>query len=685
VVSDGDDSLQARDLDGVEFFRLPNPHLDYGNVARAIGSVSAMARGFDAIAYLDADNWYEPEHLQRMAELHRRTTAAVCTAARNLRNLEGDLLGRCPEADGVEFADTSCLFLTPAAFGMVSAWYRMPPALGVIGDRVVWKALKDAGLSLAHSPEPTVNFRSHYVAHYTHFGKTPPPGTKHVQFELSPTGEYLTAHAVVLEEPSCSSSPGRQRVSLCMIVKNEEAHLVDCLGPVASLFGEIIVVDTGSTDGTNACARRMGAKVYDFAWVDSFAAARNESLRHATMEWIFWLDADERLDEANLDKLRRLFATLPDGNNAYLMRQWSAPDQLTGASIVVDQTRLFRNLPAARWRGRVHEQIFMALQAQGAQAVETDIVIRHLGYQAPDLRRRKHERNARLLHMDLQDDPRDAFACFNLANVHMDGGRVEEAVHLLQRCLECAPVRSSYLPKAHFLLAGGCHLLGRTDEALHYCYAGKKDFPDDVGLWFYEGILLMARGDLAGAQHAFETILKLPSQGHYTGVDAKLPGCRTRHNLAYIYRRLGRAKDAEQQWQQAVFEAPEFEPPWLALVELYLEQGRHLEAEALPGRLEGKAYRDAIWPALEARLTLADGDVAGARRILEKALLRNPKAVWLRILLADILQRVVADDQAAEQHLRTVLALCPNEQQSRQKLAQLISKRGRCGGRQGGR
>ena len=76
-----------------------------------------------------------------------------------------------------------------------------------------------------------------------------------------------------------------------MIVKNEEAHLAGCLGSVADLVDEIVVVDTGSTDATAAVASRFGARVYPFHWVDSFAAARNESLRHARGDWIFWLDA----------------------------------------------------------------------------------------------------------------------------------------------------------------------------------------------------------------------------------------------------------------------------------------------------------------------------------------------------------------------------------------------------------
>src|SRR5437868_9026064 len=90
---------------------------------------------------------------------------------------------------------------------------------------------------------------------------------------------YSAAATIVLAgqgQEDAAAPPRRQRVSLCMIVKNEEKNLSACLAPVASLFDEIILVDTGSTDQTKASARRFGAKVVEFAWVDSFAAARNE-------------------------------------------------------------------------------------------------------------------------------------------------------------------------------------------------------------------------------------------------------------------------------------------------------------------------------------------------------------------------------------------------------------------------
>jgi glycosyltransferase involved in cell wall biosynthesis len=89
------------------------------------------------------------------------------------------------------------------------------------------------------------------------------------------------------------------RVSLCLIAKNEEANLPACLPSVAGLVEEMIVVDTGSTDRTKEVAAQLGARVFDFTWVDSFAAARNESLRHATGDWILWLDGDELFTEAD--------------------------------------------------------------------------------------------------------------------------------------------------------------------------------------------------------------------------------------------------------------------------------------------------------------------------------------------------------------------------------------------------
>ena len=100
------------------------------------------------------------------------------------------------------------------------------------------------------------------------------------------------------------------RVSLTMIVKNEQENLPTCLASVEGIFDEIVVVDTGSTDRTKEIAREFGAKVFDFEWIDNFAAARNEALSHATGDYAFWLDADDVVEPEEREKLVALLAGL---------------------------------------------------------------------------------------------------------------------------------------------------------------------------------------------------------------------------------------------------------------------------------------------------------------------------------------------------------------------------------------
>lgn len=96
----------------------------------------------------------------------------------------------------------------------------------------------------------------------------------------------------------------RPFISLCMIVKNEAERVAACLQSVRDVVDEIIITDTGSTDGTMDICRSMGAAVYSYEWDDSFANARNAGIARATGQWIFWLDGDEELDHDERGQLR---------------------------------------------------------------------------------------------------------------------------------------------------------------------------------------------------------------------------------------------------------------------------------------------------------------------------------------------------------------------------------------------
>lgn len=162
---------------GVEHFVLPHEHRDNGNTPRAVGALSAMNRGFDAIAFLDADNWYYPTHVAAMVARHRASGAVVCTAARTIHRLDGTLLFDDRESNGEDHCDTSCLFLTRAAFRTLPVWAMMPREMGPLCDRVMWNVIKWKGYPRSHHPTPTVAFRTRYQVHYTAVGEVPPPGT----------------------------------------------------------------------------------------------------------------------------------------------------------------------------------------------------------------------------------------------------------------------------------------------------------------------------------------------------------------------------------------------------------------------------------------------------------------------------------------------------------------------------
>lgn len=140
----------------------------------------------------------------------------------------------------------------------------------------------------------------------------------------------------------------RPKTSLTMIVQNDEKLLTSCLDSVSDLMNEAVIVNIGSSDGTKEIALRYGAKVVDVAWEDSFAAARNVGLKNATGAWVFCMDANERLDEANRAKLNDLLAHLPDENTAFSVKCRHLPTEEQPTATVVDQIRLFRIIRPSR-------------------------------------------------------------------------------------------------------------------------------------------------------------------------------------------------------------------------------------------------------------------------------------------------------------------------------------------------
>ena len=147
-----------------------------------------------------------------------------------------------------------------------------------------------------------------------------------------------------------------QTISLCMIVRDEEAVLGRCLDSVADCVDEIIVVDTGSVDGTREVAARYTRQIYDFVWVDDFAAARNAAFGYATMDYCMWMDADDILLDDDRQAFRQLKEQL-DGSADVVMLPYQTLDGEGHVVLSYNRERLLRREAGFCWQGRVHEAI----------------------------------------------------------------------------------------------------------------------------------------------------------------------------------------------------------------------------------------------------------------------------------------------------------------------------------------
>ena len=164
------------------------------------------------------------------------------------------------------------------------------------------------------------------------------------QFAKNPAGPARNAPG---DWPTVSAATGAPRLSVCLIVKNEERFLAQCLESIRDIAHQIVVVDTGSTDRTIEIAKEFKAEIHTFAWNDDFSAARNEALKHATGDWVLSLDADEELlPEHKRTILEEIKAADAMGYRLPIIDKGSEEE---GCNYV---PRLFRNAPGLCFAGR---------------------------------------------------------------------------------------------------------------------------------------------------------------------------------------------------------------------------------------------------------------------------------------------------------------------------------------------
>lgn len=357
--------------------------------------------------------------------------------------------------------------------------------------------------------------------------------------------------AVGPQEPVDPRAP--ESLSVCMIVKNEEANLPRCLASLLPIAGEIIVVDTGSNDRTREVARIFGAKVFDFPWKGDFSAARNESLRQASCRWLLVMDADEVLSQLDHPRLKGLLADKATTPNAmaivsrnYMLQvnreKWQPNDgrypleEAAGGWVPSTKVRIFPNRMGIVFENPIHEIVEPSLERAGIPVNDCEIPVHHYGFLDEERTKEKKQAYYELGIKKLAKNETDIKALYELAVQAGELARHTEAVELWEKTLALNPALDvAWFNLGYNLLMlsrfeesrqaslkalelrpdyrevitnlAMCELcLGCSDEALALLKASLARHPDDPNTLLLAGISLVCCGNPEEGKSYFKTL-----------------------------------------------------------------------------------------------------------------------------------------------------------------------------------
>lgn len=331
-----------------------------------------------------------------------------------------------------------------------------------------------------------------------------------------------------------------------MIVKNEEIALPECLKSVKGVVDEMVVLDTGSSDRTPEIAKKFGAKVHNYEWCNDFSAARNQSLKYATGNWILVLDADEVLAPEIVPTLKQVIK-----QDSYLVINLVRQEVGANQSPYSLVSRLFRHHPdiyfSRPYHAMVDDSVAQILHREPQWQVSylNEVAILHKGYQQSAIAAKdKFAKAQAAMAGFLALHPDDSYACSKLGALYVETGKVTQGIELLERGLTSEIVNPQILYELHYHLGIAYSRLSNLESAIaHYQAALQLNIDSILKLGAYNnlGNLKRLTGDLIEAKTAYEMALQIDPKfvaGYY--------------NLGMTLKALGYLKEAIAAYQQAI-------------------------------------------------------------------------------------------------------------------------------------
>lgn len=362
------------------------------------------------------------------------------------------------------------------------------------------------------------------------------------------------------------------RLSLCMIVKNEEDCIAQCLNSIKDLVDEILIVDTGSTDSTIEICQSFNSKIERFKWNGSFADARNYSIEKATGDWIIWLDADEELDKSAQNKIRE--GTHFDEYDVITVNliNYHGDDMDINNTTNIAHTRLFRN-NGIKFINKMHECLDLKKVSE-KRIGHLDVNLHHYGYLNTFVKKKgKSERNLMMLKKQIKEGENVYWAYYFIALEYYKEQKYQEALEQVNLSIwnflmkKVLPPSMVYKLKYSILMA-----LGSFEEALAGIDKAISLYPDYVDLQFFKGMILYYLKDYEHSIRCFEKCLEIGEDNRNYLILKGVGSFQAWFYISLCYKELKKKEEAFISIMHSLLIAPQYKEALGLLTEFMFDK-----------------------------------------------------------------------------------------------------------------
>lgn len=329
------------------------------------------------------------------------------------------------------------------------------------------------------------------------------------------------------------------KISLCMIVKDEQDVIERCLKSVAKAVDEIIIVDTGSSDDTKKIARLYTEKIFDFVWTDDFSAARNFSFSHAHHPYLMWLDADDVVTEENVKKLLSLKDQLDiSPADVVYMPYEIAFDENSKSVFTYYRERIVKKSANPVWIEPVHEVISVS-----GKSIYSDVAVQHR-----KIKTNASGRNLKIIQKQLDSGNKlSARLSYYYARELMFNDRLDESIAAFENFLTRKDAWSENCISACEDLSSCYEQRGDNPNAFKAAFAAFYYSPPRAKTMCRIAELFLKQDRLQEAEYWYLSALSTPLPTYSLGfVEADYHGYIPAVSLCVVYDKLGRKDDAEK-------------------------------------------------------------------------------------------------------------------------------------------